>query len=92
VVTVIGRLVELGNQVATEVVLVLEAPFAVGAVGVYVAIVFLELCVAVEILLIRPLNAFPTFRLSGGGETKSATDLFAWPTDMVVLLCVPVIP
>ena len=83
----IGRLVELGNQVATEVVLVLEAPFAVGAVGVYVAIVFSELCVAVEILLIRPFNVFPTIRLSGGGGTKSTTDLFALPTGMVVLIC-----
>lgn len=35
----------------TEVALVLEAPFAVGAVGVHVAVVFLELCIVVEILL-----------------------------------------
>jgi hypothetical protein len=45
-------LVELGIQVVTEVALVLEAPLAVGAVGVHVAIVFLELCIVVEILLI----------------------------------------
>jgi hypothetical protein len=49
---VFGRLVELGIQVVTKVALVLEVPFAVGAVGVHVAIVFLELCVVVEILLI----------------------------------------
>jgi hypothetical protein len=47
---VFGRLVELGIQVVTEVALALEAPFAVGAVGVHVAIVFLELGVVVEIL------------------------------------------
>ena len=42
---VYGRLVELGIQVVTEVALILEAPFAVGAVGVHVAIVFSELCI-----------------------------------------------
>jgi len=67
VVIVIGRLVELGSQVVIEVVLVQEAPFAVGAVDVHVAIVFLELCVAVEILLIM---RFRQFRLSGGGGRK----------------------
>ena len=64
---VIGRLVELGVQVLTEVVLVLEVPFAVGAVDVHVAIVFLKLCVVVEILLIM---RFRQFRLSGGGGRK----------------------
>lgn len=55
---VFGRLVELGIQVVTEVALVLEAPFAVGAVGVHVAIVLLELPVVVEILLIMRFRRF----------------------------------
>jgi hypothetical protein len=32
-------------------------------------------------------NAFATIHLSGGRGTKRATNLFAWPTGMVVLLC-----
>ena len=60
VVIMIGRLVELGIEVAmdSEVVLVLEVPFAVDAVGVHVAIVFSELCVVVEILLIMRFRRF----------------------------------
>lgn len=54
----IGRLVELGIQVVTEVALILEAPFALGAVGVYVAIVFLELFVVVKILFIMRFRRF----------------------------------
>ncbi len=49
---VFGRLVEIGKQVLTEVVLILEAPFAVGAVRVHVAVVLLKLCMVVEILSI----------------------------------------
>jgi len=45
-------LVEIGKQVLTEVVLILEAPFAVGAVRVHVAVVLLKLCMVVEILSI----------------------------------------
>jgi len=77
VVIMIGRLVELGIEVAmdSEVVLVLEVPFAVGAVGVHVAIVFSELCVVVEILLIMRFRRFVCLVPCGG--TKSATDLFA---------------
>lgn len=55
---VFGRLVELGIQVMTEVALALEVPFAAGAVGVHVAVVFLELCVLVEILLIMRFRRF----------------------------------
>jgi hypothetical protein len=47
---VYGRLVEAGIQVVAEVVIVQEAPFAVGAVGVHVAVVFFELLAVVEIL------------------------------------------
>ncbi len=47
---VYGRLVELGIQVLTEVVLVLDAPLAVGAVCVRIMVMFLELFMVVEIL------------------------------------------
>jgi len=46
----VGGLVDPGTQVVPEVALALEAPFAVGAVCVHVAVVFLELCIVVEIL------------------------------------------
>jgi hypothetical protein len=55
---VFGGLVELGIKVVTEVALILEAPFAVGAVGVHVAVVALELFVVFEILLIIRFRCF----------------------------------
>ena len=55
---VYGRFVVLGIQVVTDVALALEAPFAVGAIGVHVAIVFLELCVVIEILFIMHFQRF----------------------------------
>ena len=68
---VIGGLVEPGIQVVAEVTPVLEAPFAVRAVSVHVAIVFLELCVVVKILLIM---RFPTLRFSCLGGVTEARD------------------
>ena len=65
----------------TEVVLVLEIPFAVGAVGVHVAIVFLELCVVVEILFMVRFVCLVVER------QKAVTDLFALTTGIVLLLC-----
>ena len=65
----------------TEVALALEIPFAVGAVGVHVAIVFLELCVIVEILL---MVRFVCLVVEG---QKAVTDLFALTTGIVLLLC-----
>jgi hypothetical protein len=62
---VYGRLVELGIQVVTEVALILEAPFAVGAVGVHVAIVFLELFIVVEILVIMRFRRFICLVVAG---------------------------
>jgi len=50
----LGWLVYLGIQVMAEVTLVLEAPFAIGAVGVHVAIVALELQVTTEYLAALP--------------------------------------
>jgi len=41
-------------QVVTEVTFALEAPMAIGAVGVHVAIVTLELRVTTEYLAARP--------------------------------------
>ena len=76
-------MVELGIQVVAEVALALEAPFAVGAVSVHVTIVVLALCVVVEILLIMCFRRF----ICPVVEGQSATDLFAWPTSIVVFLC-----
>jgi hypothetical protein len=44
----VGRSMQLRVEVLMEVALALEGPLTVGAVGVYVAIVFLELCVGIE--------------------------------------------
>ncbi len=56
---VYGRLVDLGIQlVVTEVALAVEGPFAVGAVDVHFAVVFLEFYVVVEILLIMGFRRF----------------------------------
>ena len=40
-----------------EVALVLEGPLGVGAVGVYIAVVFLELCVAAECLRVAAADS-----------------------------------
>jgi hypothetical protein len=44
----VGRSMQPRVEVVAEVALALEGPLTVGAVGVYVAVVFLELCVRVE--------------------------------------------
>ena len=44
----VGRPMLLRVEVVTEVTLALEGPLTLGAVGVYVAIVCLELCIGVE--------------------------------------------
>jgi len=44
----VGRSMQPRVEVLAEVALALEGPLTVGAVGVYVAIVFLELCVGIE--------------------------------------------
>jgi len=49
----VGRLMYLGIQVVTEVTFTLEAPFAISAVGVHIAIVALELRVVIEYLSAR---------------------------------------
>jgi len=48
--THVGWLMYLGIQVITEITLALEAPFAIGAVGVHIAIVALELQVTAKYL------------------------------------------
>ena len=62
-----------------EIVLVLEAPFAVGAVSVHVAIVFLDLCAVVEIQLIILFSDVFVSIVRWWRDEKRAANLFAWP-------------
>jgi len=73
-----------GIQVMAEIVFVLEAPFAIGAVGVHITIVALELRVTTEYLYVSQQCVAEGYICS----VETATDLAARLAGVVVLVCV----